>query len=106
MSMSTDRRIQKRDICDMLLNKVQGGHMNVVRALDISLSGMRLQRLLEPQRCEGNMRLQFSIDDDDEPIWVGATAMWQEEDCVGVKFTDISHQHFQRLRRWLMETTG
>lgn len=97
-----ERRGQDRSPVDLLLNKVQNGHTNVVRALDVSLNGMRLQRLLEPAMpMRTTMRLQFSLAPEDDPIWVGATTVWEDDILLGVRFTDISHRNFQRLRRWL-----
>jgi hypothetical protein len=96
-----ERRTQKRIDCDLLLNKVQNGHTNVVRARDISIDGIRLQRLLEPAIGTGSMRLQFTLEDGADPIWVGARVQCESVEDIGVRFTDISHQHFVRLREWL-----
>ena len=40
------KRSAERVPCDMILNKVQDGHTNIVRATNISMGGMRIQRLL------------------------------------------------------------
>lgn len=100
--MSNDSRTELRIPCDIILNKVQGGHMNVCRATNISLGGIRLQRLLEPtQHSNLSVRLQLSLTTDEAPIWVSAKAVYEDSEFVGMKFTHISHQHFVKLRQWL-----
>ena len=102
--MSDSRRAQRVD-CDIMLNKVEDGHMNVCRATNISLGGMRIQRLLEPlARGAQMMRLQLELPGNEGPIWVGARKVYEDTEYVGLRFTHISHQHFQRLRRWISET--
>ncbi len=100
----SERRGLDRVECDILLNKVEQGHTNICRALDVSLGGMRLERMLEAHTARGtSMQLQFELPGDDEPIWVGATKVYEDDAVVGVKFTNISHGHFMRLRQWFRE---
>ena len=100
--MTQDTRHAGRVPCDIILNKIEEGHTHVCRAINISLGGMRLQRLLEPlDHRERRVRLQFELPGASEPIWVGARRVYQEDDCVGLTFTYISHQHFLALRQWI-----
>ena len=101
--MSNARR-QDRIDCDIILNKFESGAMNICRATNISLGGMQLQRLLEPFRFEDpSLRLEIELPGDHEPLLIGATRVWDDDESFGVRFTDISHQHFVRLRAWLEE---
>jgi hypothetical protein len=96
------KRSAERVPCDMILNKVQDGHTNIVRATNISMGGMRIQRLLEPLRLgNSRMRLQFALPGEGEPIWVGAEGVYEDEHYVGLRFTHISHAHFVKLRNWI-----
>lgn len=100
--MRHEDRKQDRVDCDIILNKVEDGQMNICRAMNISLGGMRLKRLLEPKSRHGQQfRLQFELPGQGEPIWVGAEAVYNDENFVGVRFTNISHKHFLLLREWL-----
>lgn len=101
-----ERRGQGRINCDIFLNKVEQGHTNICRATDLSLGGMRFQRLLEAHNArDKRVQLQFELPGDEEPICVGATKVYEDTDIVGVKFTNISHGHFVRLRNWLRNRT-
>ena len=96
-------RKQQRVECDIILNKLEGGNMNICRATNISLGGMQLERLLEAHKQgeRGHLRLQFELPGQEEPIWVGAEPVYEEEGLVGVRFVNISHSHFVLLREWL-----
>ncbi|MBA2663950.1 MAG: PilZ domain-containing protein [Bradymonadaceae bacterium] len=102
--MDDDRRGLGRINCDIFLNKVEHGHTNICRALDVSLGGMRLERMLEAHTARNaSVQLQFELPGVEEPIWVGATKVYEDDAVVGVKFTNISHGHFMRLRGWLRD---
>ena len=102
--MKKDARKQERVDCDIILNKVEDGKMNVCRAENISLGGMRIERVLEPKNeHQQTFRLQFELPGQSEPIWVGAESVYEAEDHVGVRFTSISHRHFLLLREWLSD---
>lgn len=107
--MDETRREQKRTDCDIILNKVEDGNRNICRATNISLSGMQLMRLLESHRKsdteDGIMRLQFQLPGQDGPLDVEAERVYDNDDegIVGVRFINISHQHFVLLREWLRE---
>ena len=102
--MVDETRCETRIPCDIILNKVQNGHTHVARATNISMGGIRLQRLLEPLQPHSDkksVRLQLSLADGEEPIWVTAKSVYEDEDYVGLRFTFISHKHFVKLREWL-----
>lgn len=105
--MDETRREQERVDCDMMLNKLESGHRNICRATNISLSGMQFMRLLEPQRQLGDetrVRLQFALPGQPEALEVDAERIYDGEDgLVGVRFVNISHQHFVQLRDWLRD---
>ncbi|WP_158542535.1 PilZ domain-containing protein [Lujinxingia litoralis] len=99
-----EQRQQPRVGCDMILNKIEAGHTNICRAVDLSLGGIRLERLAEAYRSEGeSVQLQFALPGEEEPIWVTGHKVYDNEGRVGVRFTNISHGHFVKLRAWLRE---
>jgi hypothetical protein len=99
-------RKQSRVDCDIILNKTEDGTVSICRATNISLGGMRLQRLLEPFEPEQrNVTIEVELPGSDEPLTIGASKVYDSEGYLGVKFTDISHRHFVRLRSWLQDQT-
>ena len=95
-------RKQPRVDCDFILNKFQTDGTNICRATNISLSGMRLQRLLDPyMKIDEECRFEVELPGDDGPITIGAKKVWEDPQEFGVRFTSISHTHFVRLRAWL-----
>ncbi len=99
-----EQRRQNRFQCDMLLNKVEGGHTNVCRATDLSLGGIRLERVAESHQGQGEqVQLQFALPGDEDPIWVAGTKVHEQDGRVGVRFTNISHAHFVKLRNWVRD---
>jgi len=105
--METQRK-QSRVECDVIFNKYESQAMTICRATNISLGGMRVQRLLEPCRLEGaRLRLEIELPGDDEPISIGARRVYDdgENDFFGVRFTDISHADFLKLRSWVHDRT-
>ena len=97
-----EQRQQDRVHCDIILNKVEGGHTNVCRAEDLSLGGMKLCRVAEAYEADGaTVQLQFALPGDEDPIWVSGEKVYEADGNVGVRFTNISHGSFVRLREWL-----
>lgn len=101
-----DIRRQTRIDCDIILNKTERGIMNVARATNISLGGMRIQRLLDPY-IGNDDRVQFELElpGTDEPLIISGKKTYEAPDHFGVRFTEISHRHFIRLRSWIAEHT-
>lgn len=102
--MEETRREHQRINCDIILNKIESGHRNICRATNISLSGMQFMRLLDPHQTgeeRKRLRLQFELPGQEEPIWVGAERVYDQDGFVGVRFVNISHHHFVLLREWL-----
>lgn len=99
-----EQRAQSRIPCDIILNKVEDGHTKICRSIDLSLGGMRLQRVAESFEPEGDaVQLQFALPGEEEPIWVTGRKVHEADGTVGVRFTNISHGHFMRLRHWVRE---
>lgn len=103
----SEYRSTPRVDCDIMLNKVHNGQRHVCRAVNISLGGIRLRRLLEPtNKDESRVRLQIQLPGSDSPIWIAAERVYEDEDFIGLRFMNISHQHFVTLRSWLQSNEG
>ncbi len=99
-----DERNQERVPCDIILNKVEGGHTNVCRAENVSLGGMKLRRVAEAHDAGGvKVQLQFALPGQSDPLWVAGEKVYEDGQEVGIRFTNISHRDFRKLRDWLQE---
>lgn len=91
-----------RVTCDIILNKVESGHMHICRASNISIGGMRIQKLLEPLLgSEDVVRLQFELPGEPDALWVHARKVYDDGEFIGLSFTNLSQKNFSRLRQWL-----
>ena len=101
-AMNEEQREQNRIPCDIILNKVEDGHTNVCRAENLSLGGIKLRRVAEAHEAGGQkVQLQFALPGDSEPLWVSGEKVYEDDGTVGVRFTNISHGNFVKLRDWL-----
>jgi len=96
-----ERRVDDRKPLDIYLNKFVGDHPFMVRAADISPTGIYLHKLIEPDLPEGSMvSLEFQLPNSDEVLWARGTVMREARrwgtDGVGVWFT-ILPQAFRRI---------
>ncbi len=97
-----DTRGDLRVDCDLILNKMECGRMNVCLAKNISLGGVRLQRVLEPQKDrDAFVRLEMELPGDVHPIQVIGTKVYDRDEFVGVKFTNMTREHHSRLAAWM-----
>ena len=97
-----DIRGNLRVDCDLILNKMECGRMNVCLAKNISLGGVRLQRVLEPQKDrEAVVRLEMELPGDCAPIQVTGTKIYDRDEFVGIKFTNMTREHRSRLVAWM-----
>lgn len=99
--MQDNKRHQGRIDCDIILNKFEDGHANICRAENVSMGGMRLKRIDSLEVGDAYVRLQFELPGEADPVWVGAEKVYETAEYFGVRFTDISHRHFVKLRDWL-----
>jgi hypothetical protein len=100
--ISAETRRTQRISCDIILNKVEGGHTHICRADNISIGGMRIQKLLEPlKHPEKIVRLQFELPGESEVLWVHARKVYEDGEFIGLSFTNLSQKNFTRLRQWL-----
>jgi hypothetical protein len=100
-AMQVENRLDGRRNVDMFLNKFIGDEPFMVRASDISTTGIYLNKLIEPDLPEGTMvSLEFMLPNSNEVIWARGTVMretrrWGAEG-EGIWFT-ILPTHFRRM---------
>lgn len=99
----SELRQTTRVACEILLNKSNDGHTHVCLASNISLGGMRIQRLLDPMlEFQDYVRLQFQLPGTRAPIWIGAKKVYEQEDYIGLSFVYFKQESFARLRNWIL----
>ena len=100
-AMWVENRVEDRRRLDVFLNKFIGDEPFMVRASDISPTGIYLNKLIEPDLPEGTMvSLEFQLPDSNEVIWARGTVMRETQrwgtEGEGIWFT-ILPSHFRRM---------
>lgn len=83
-----------RAALDIYANRVLGDEAFLCRTRDISLTCMRLRRVLEPARPQKEMSLEFQLPGHNEVIWAkGEVIREPGEDAMVVRFTSLTEHH-------------
>ena len=108
----SDKRKNARVPLDVYLNKYMGGVPYLARAADISLVGVSLAHLLEPERDTRRVGLQFQLPGSEEVIyaegevvreWVEASPRQHERS--GVRFTLLTERHRRMIDAYVTRST-
>ncbi len=102
--MKSDQRDNRRVVLDTYMNKVFRGVRHMVRASNISESGILVQRLIEPDHLGQECDLEFRLDDQDkETIWARARVTREvDSDLFALRFTAMSDRHRERVRQYVL----
>jgi len=83
--------------------KAEGQELTCTGA-DLSLSGMRLEGLINVPDYDAGLRVRFRFPDSDTPVETPARLAWADtRGHAGIAFTDISTVARQEIRRWLYQ---
>jgi hypothetical protein len=101
----TERRGDRRQRVDLLINRFLNGYPYLCRATDISRSGMRLVPLLEPLDAPRYMGLQFQLPGTSDVITASGEAVFiaGERGAVGVKFTRLQVGSAEIIDRFMAD---
>jgi hypothetical protein len=112
----SDKRKSARVPLDIYLNKYMGGVPYMARTADISLEGLSLAHLIEPENEARKVGLQFQLPGSDEVIyaegevvreWVQAGARrTQQQQRSGVRFTLLTERHRQMIDDYVERGAG
>jgi len=99
-----DQRNNRRVVLDTYMNKVFRGVRHMVRASNISESGILVQRLIEPDHLGQECDLEFRLEDQDkETIWARARVTREvDSDLFALRFTAMSDRHRERVRQYVL----
>ena len=98
-----NRRTSPRAKVDLLVNRFLDGRPYMCRVTDLSVTGLRLQPLLEPQASGRFMGLQFQLPDSGAIVTASAEVVDSggAHDGIGVRFTRIGPDCERALRCFL-----
>jgi hypothetical protein len=101
---TADQRSNRRVVLDTYLNKVFRGVRHMVRANNISESGILVHRLIEPDHLGQECDLEFRLDDDDkETIWARARVTRDvNADQFALQFIAMSERHRELVRKYVL----
>jgi c-di-GMP-binding flagellar brake protein YcgR len=105
--MIGDRRSEPRKSADLILNAYQDGIPALVQCRDLSLSGMRLRRVLGPRKIRsGFIDLEFQLPNDPEVLKVRGQPVYERNDgeVVGVRFHRLTESQARKVRAFVEET--
>ncbi len=106
-----EQRRSDRAALDILLNKYVSGVPYTARTRDISPDGVRLARLLEPDRIGKRVGLQFQLPGSSEVIYAEGEVVreWVEAEAAhthAVKFTLLTERHRRAIREYVQGRIG
>jgi hypothetical protein len=96
-----ERRSSKRETVDLLLNKYIAGFPHACRVLDISMGGMLVRRINEPEASNDSFSLQLGLPGDKDPMWIWSRPIWTKGSRQAVRFVAMDPQDRARLALYL-----
>ncbi|MBI5510154.1 MAG: PilZ domain-containing protein [Deltaproteobacteria bacterium] len=102
------RRYERAHL-DLYVNKIIGDEPHLARVRDISMGGVYLYKLLEPEVPTGQIGLEIKLPNSDDVIWAVGEVVRQDDsawaDGVAVRFVRIA-EHDRELIKSYVESTS
>ncbi len=111
LSNYSEKRVEYRKPLDVFLNKYVGDEPYMVKAADISTTGIYLHKLIEPDLPEGSMvSLEFQLPGTDEVIWARGAVMRESRrwgtQGTGIWFTIIPDAYKKMIEQFVYENAS
>jgi hypothetical protein len=101
-------RCFERAHLDLYVNKIIGDEPHLARVRDISMGGLYLYKLLEPEMATGQFGLEIKLPNCDDVIWAVGEVVREETtplaDGVAVRFVRIA-EHDRELIKSYVDST-
>ena len=101
----SDRRQSPRTRVDLLFNKYIDGYPHVCRTIDVSASGLLLERVSEPSHAREFYPVEIGVldpaSDGFDRLWVWAQQVWTEGDRQALRFVGLEEGDRRKLGRML-----
>ncbi|MEZ4270462.1 MAG: PilZ domain-containing protein [Myxococcota bacterium] len=99
-------RLHQRADVDLYINKIVGNEPHLTRARDISVGGVYLQKILEPDfRNHTRIGLEMKLPGSDHVIWAVGSVIREADHSdaqgVGVTFVRIAESDRQLIREFV-----
>ena len=96
-----ERRSSKRARVDLLLNKYVDGFPHTCRVLDISMGGMLVRRIHEPELERDSYPLELALPGQQETMWIWSRPIWTRGKRQALRFVSMDAADRARLARFL-----
>jgi hypothetical protein len=105
--MSSNKRRNNRAPLDVYLNKFLAGVPYMARAADISVEGLSLAHLIEPDHAGRRVGLQFQLPGSEEVIYAEGEVVreWLEAGAEGsgIRFTLLTERHKKMIASYISD---
>ena len=85
----------------MLLNKYIDGFPHACRVLDISMGGMLVRRINEPETRTESCSLQLGLPGARDPMWIWSRPIWTRGNRQALRFVAMDPEDRARLATYL-----
>lgn len=107
-SPQQNTRQHARARVDLYVNKVTGDTQHVARVRDLSVGGMYMTKLLEPESEQMEFNVEMQIPGKDEVIWAGVKVVRREEHAdqsvgYGVRFSRLSEADRKAINEYVQQ---
>jgi hypothetical protein len=86
---------------DLLLNKFIDGFPHACRVLDISMGGMLVRRIHEPDTKRDNYPLELGLPGMEGTMWIWSRPLWTKGQRQALRFVAMDPADRARLARYL-----
>lgn len=104
-----DRRQTPRTRVDLLFNKYIDGYPHICRTIDVSSTGLLLERVNEPTLAREFYPVEIGVLDPKgdliERLWIWAQEVWTDGERQALKFIGLEDRDRRKLRN-LLERAG
>jgi hypothetical protein len=98
-----ERRAGQRTNLDVFLNKVVSGETHLCRGVNLSVGGLLVHKVFEPDRPLGEVTVEFQLPGCDKVIRVGGVTLAEHSGsrAQAIRFTRISAEDADLIGRFL-----
>jgi hypothetical protein len=96
-----ERRIDTRIPVELLINKYIDGHPYLVHGVNISWTGVLVERVIEPTFRREMYPLEIGLPDEDSPIWVWSLPVWTSDKRQALRFIGLDTRDERALARFI-----
>ena len=102
------RRNDPRVETSFYLNKVVGGVPYLVRATNLSRSGLHIHKLLEPTLDSGTpTAVEFALPNSSQVVWADVDPVWEHgRHSMGLKFRNLTPRVQRLIDDYVQENVG